>query len=154
MGTPARARPDRAARTRSRVTSGKNAVLSGTAGEPAVPAGAEAVYRKLFDSFDRDKDGKISHWQVLSRLQRSGLLPDDPRTQDALTGLRGADDTSGQIGFGQFKDLARRDSSLIRRAVEGNLAVPDFPALTSDVDRMYAELLQVRSGSTRRSCGM
>jgi glutaminase len=129
------------------VTSGKNAVLSGTAGEPAVPAGAEAVYRKLFDSFDRDKDGKISHWQVLSRLQRSGLLPDDPRTQDALTGLRGADDTSGQIGFGQFKDLARRDSSLIRRAVEGNLAVPDFPALTSDVDRMYAELLQVRSGA-------
>ena len=41
----------------------------------AAPTGAEAIYRKLFDSFDRDKDGKISHWEVLRGLQRSGLLP-------------------------------------------------------------------------------
>ena len=56
--------------------------------QPTAPTGAEAIYRKLFDSFDRDKDGKISHWDVLSRLQRSGLQPDDPRIQHALTGLR------------------------------------------------------------------
>lgn len=59
--------------------------------EASVPIGTEAVYRKLFDSFDRDKNDRVSHWEVLSRLQRSGLMPDDPRIQEALTGGRPRD---------------------------------------------------------------
>jgi len=102
---------------------------------PDAAAGADAIYRSLFDSFDRDKDGRISPLEVLSRLDRSGLRPDDPRIAEALTGLGGADGGS------------RHNSSLIRRAVEGNLAVPDFAALTADITRMYDELLPVRSGA-------
>ena len=116
-------------------------------GQPAAPKGADAVYRKLFDSFDRDRDDKVSQWAVLSRLQGCGLLPDDPRIQEALTGLTATEGTSKQISFGQFKALARHNSSLIQRAVEGNLAVPDFPALTGDIKRMYDELLPVKSGT-------
>jgi glutaminase len=116
-------------------------------GQPGAPKGADAVYRKLFDSFDRDREDKVSQWAVLSRLQGCGLLPDDPRIQEALTGLTAKDGTSKRISFGQFKALARHNSSLIQRAVEGNLAVPDFPALTSDITRMYGELLPVRSGT-------
>jgi glutaminase len=116
-------------------------------GQSAVPKGADAVYRKLFDSFDRDRDDKVSQWAVLSRLQGCGLLPDDPRIQEALTGLTATEGTSKQISFGQFKALARHDSSLIQRAVEGNLAVPDFPALTGDIKRMYDELLPINSGT-------
>jgi len=84
---------------------------------------------------------------VLSRLQGCGLLPDDPRIQEALAGLTATEGASKQISFGQFKALAKHNSSLIQRAVEGNLAVPDFPALSSDIERMYGELLPVRSGS-------
>jgi glutaminase len=91
----------------------------------------------LFDSFDRDSGDRVSHWEVLSRLQRSGVLPDDPRIQEALAGLPGTDGSSEQVDFEQFKAIARHNSSLIQRAVEGNLAVPDFPALTADIDRMY-----------------
>ena len=116
-------------------------------GQPGVPKGTDAVYRKLFDSFDRDRDDKVSQWAVLSRLQGCGLLPDDPRIQEALTGLTATEGTSKQISFGQFKALARHNSSLIQRAVEGNLAVPDFPALTGDIKRMYDELLPVKSGT-------
>jgi glutaminase len=108
---------------------------------------ADAIYRKLFDSFNPGQDGRISQWEVLTRLQRSGLQPDDPRIALALTGLRAVDGTPRQIDFSQFKALARHNSSLIRRAVEGNLAVPDFAALTGDIDRMYHQLLAVRSGS-------
>jgi glutaminase len=115
--------------------------------QQAAATGADAIYRKLFDSFNPDQDGRISQWEVLTRLRRSGLQPDDPRIAEALAGLRAADGSTRRIGFGQFKALARHNSSLIRRAVEGNLAVPDFPALTSDIDRMYAELLLVRSGA-------
>jgi glutaminase len=109
--------------------------------------GADAIYRKLFDSFNPDKGGRISQWEVLTRLQRSGLQPDDPRIAAALAGLQAAEGSTRRIDFAHFKALARHNSSLIRRAVEGNLAVPDFPALTSDIDRMYAELLPVRSGA-------
>ena len=114
---------------------------------PDATAGADAIYRSLFDSFNPDKDGRISPLEVLSRLERSGLQPDDPRIAEALTGLAGADGGSRQLSFAQFKALAQHNSSLIRRAVEGNLAVPDFAALTADITRMYDELLPVRSGS-------
>ena len=115
--------------------------------QPAGATGTDAIYRKLFDSFSPGKDGRISHWEVLTGLQRSGLQPGDPRIAEALAGLKAADGASSQIDFPQFRALARRNSSLITRAVEGNLAVPDFPALTSDIDRMYRELLAVRSGA-------
>ena len=51
--------------------------------QPAAATGADVIYRKLFDSFNPDKDGRISHWEVLARLQRSGLQPDDPRIAPA-----------------------------------------------------------------------
>ena len=151
MGVPARARQDREVITGSAGPGSREGASPARPAhrddQPTAPTGAEAIYRKLFDSFDRDKDGKISHWEVLSRLQRSGLLPDDPRIQHALTGLREADGSSKQISLQQFKDLVRRDSSLIQRAVEGNLAVPEFSVLASDIDRIYRELLPIRSGS-------
>src|SRR5215831_17434975 len=109
-------------------------------------AGADAIYRSLFDSFNPDKGGRISPLEVLSRLERSGLQPGDPRIAEALAGLAGADGGSRQISFTQFNALAQHNSSLIRRAVEGNLAVPDFAALTADVTRMYNQLLPVKAG--------
>ena len=122
-------------------------VSARAADQPVAAIGTDVIYRKLFDSFNPGQDGRISHWEMLTRLQRSGLQPDDPRIAEALAGLKAADGASRQIGFQQFKALAKHNSSLIRRAVEGNLAVPDFSALTSDIDRMYAELIPVRSGA-------
>ena len=101
---------------------------------PDTTAGTAAIYRRLFDSFNPDSRGRISPLEVLSRLERAGLRPDDPRIAEALTGLVGAEGGSRQITFTQFKSLAQHNSSLIRRAVEGNLAVPDFAALTADID--------------------
>jgi len=124
-----------------------------TLARPAAPAhsagtsAADVVYRSLFDSFNPDSGDRISPLEVLSRLERCGLRPDDPRIAEALAGLTGGDRGSRQISFAQFRALARRNSSLIRRAVEGNLAVPDFPALTADITGMYEGLLAVRSGA-------
>jgi glutaminase len=121
--------------------------MAKTATEARRPEGTDAIYRSLFDSFNPGSDGRISPLEVLSRLERCGLRPDDPRIAEALAGLADGDGGSRQISFAQFKALARHSSSLIRRAVEGNLAVPDFAALAADIARMYDELLLVRSGS-------
>jgi glutaminase len=116
--------------------------------QPDAPQpGADAIYRKLFDSFNPDSGGRISPLEVLSRLERCGLQPGDPRIAQALAGLEASEGSSRRIDFGQFRELARHNSSLIRRAVEGNLAVPDFAALAGDITRMYEQLLPVTSGS-------
>ena len=91
MDAPARAGRDRAVITGSAGPgTGKGAVRprsSRGSGQPVSPTGAEAVYRQLFDSFDRDRDDKVSQWAVLSHLQGCGLLPDDPLTEiPALVG--------------------------------------------------------------------
>lgn len=39
-------------------------------------AGADSIYRSLFDSFGPDKDGRISPLEVLARLERAGLGAD------------------------------------------------------------------------------
>jgi glutaminase len=118
--------------------------LARGAAAPSATIAIDAVYRKLFDSFDRDKDDRVSHWEVLARLQRCGLLPDDPRIHAALAG---ADEIGKRVDFEQFTQLAQHNSSVIRRAVEGNLAVPDFAALSADFERMYRELLPLTSGA-------
>jgi glutaminase len=117
-----------------------------TESRPHAMAGADAIYRNLFDSFNPDKDDRISPLEVLSRLERCGLRPDDARIAEALSGLTGSGG-SRQISFTRFKDLARHNSSLIRRAVDGDLAVPDFAALTADIKRMYGELVAVDAGA-------
>ncbi len=78
-------------------------VSAGAADQPAAAIGTDVIYRKLFDSFNPGQDGRISHWEVLTRLQRSGLQPDDPRVAEALAGLKAADGASRQIGFQQFE---------------------------------------------------
>jgi len=106
--------PERSGRDRAGITGsagrgkGQAAGLvrsSRGSGQPGAQKGEDAVYRKLFDSFDRDRDDKVSPWAVLSRLQGCGLLPDDPRIQEALTGLTATEGASKQISFGQFKDV-------------------------------------------------
>jgi glutaminase len=115
--------------------------------QPDAVAGADAIYRSLFESFNPGSEGRISPLEVLARLERSGLQPDDPRIAEALSGLTGAEDGCRQLTFAQFKALAQHNSSVIRRAVEGNLAVPDFADLAATVTRFHDELLAVTSGS-------
>ena len=81
-------------------------VSARAADQPVAAIGTDVIYRKLFDSFNPGQDGRISHWEVLTRLQRSGLQPDDPRIAEALAGLKVADGAPRQISFQQFKALA------------------------------------------------
>jgi len=61
-----------------------------SANQPVATVGADVIYRSLFDSFNPDKEGRISPLEVLSRLGRSGLQPDDPRIAEAPAASRPA----------------------------------------------------------------
>ncbi len=47
-------------------------VSARAADQPAAAIGTDVICRKLFDSFNPGQDGRISHWEVLTRLRRSG----------------------------------------------------------------------------------
>ena len=72
--------------------SGRKAVTLARPAAPVPPTGtsaADAIYRNLFDSFAPDPEDRISPLEVLARLERCGLRPDDPRIAEALAGLAG-----------------------------------------------------------------
>jgi hypothetical protein len=83
MDVPARAGRDRAVSTGSAgPVAGKGAVpprSSRGCGQPVSPTGAEAAHRQLFDSFDRDRDDKVTQWvAVLNRPLAPGPLGRHP----------------------------------------------------------------------------
>jgi glutaminase len=83
----------------------------------AETSATDASYRSLSDSFAPDSGDRISPLQVLARLKRCGLRPDDPRIADALAGLTGR----GQPGRAGFRGVHRRHRADVPRAAAGHL---------------------------------
>jgi glutaminase len=89
------------------------------------PAGSSyesnRLHRQLFESLDRDKDGRIWTWELYSALGRAGVLPGDPRIQSALAGLQSPDvrrlpaesRQPVQISFPQFAEIAQSGDGVV-----------------------------------------
>nr|WP_223006780.1 glutaminase A [Streptomyces roseirectus] len=103
--------------------------------------GVAAAYRTLFDAFDDDRSQTLSRAELVRHLGTAGIKEDDPRVRTIL-------DAAGEaeMDFAAFVALIQQHSGLIQRAIQGTLAVPDFPGLAAEVDRMYQEILPIRSG--------
>jgi glutaminase len=132
-------------RTRRETKSTQEGV--GTLVAPATSSSSDATYRRLFNSLDRDGDGSVSAWEMLAALQDAGIKPDDPRIQDALSGLTDSNGQSKSANFSQFVSIARRNSGLVKKAVEGRLVVPDFSSMAADLEDIYQKLLPVTDGA-------
>ena len=104
-------------------------------------------YKALFDSFTHDSQGKISPFEVLTRLRTAGIRPDDPRIQETWKALDKPNRESGQLDFERFIAICQRNSGIITRAIRGELVIPDFPAFIQDIEAIYQDLLTERSGS-------
>jgi len=113
----------------------------------AQPAdGVDLEYRRLFASFGQSADGHISRKELFSKLHQCGILVDDPRIQETVRSLRALEEPD-KITFAQFKQIARQNSSLIKRAVQGAMAIPDFPELVADLKASYESSIRNGSGA-------
>src|SRR5690242_20060413 len=110
---------------------------------------------RQFSSLDKDEDGRIWMWELLSPLGRAGIQPGDARIRAALAGVRTADgrppglDTQPvRLDFRQFSEIAQHGDGVVQRALAGDLAVPpaEFADFTRGIERIYGELLDERSG--------
>jgi glutaminase len=116
---------------------------------------AEYDLLRQFQSLDKDGDGRIWMWELLSPLGRAGIQPGDPRIRAALAGIRtpdgrpvGIDTQPVQLDPQQFAEIAQHGDGVVQRALAGDLAVsPDeFADFTRGIERIYGELLDERSG--------
>src|SRR6516162_3824884 len=126
--------------------SAAEAILDGRALPDGAPDGVDVEYRRLFESFGRDADGFISRDDLFARLRGCGILSDDPRIRGTVETLNGLD-AAHRITYDEFKRIARQNSSLIKNAIQGHLAIPDFPSLLADFQEMFE---RVRENTTGR----
>jgi glutaminase len=117
-------------------TRAAQAVLAGRTLSDGTPDGVDLEYRRLFGTFARDADGFVSRDDLFARLRACGILIDDPRIRETVATLNGLD-AAHQITYDEFKQIARRNSGLIKKAIQGNLAIPDFPSLLADFREMF-----------------
>lgn len=117
----------------------------------ATPTRAPAIdefdleYRRLFASLDREGDGLITRDELFAKLSEAGILEDDARIHDALEQASLLPGTK-TLGYEQFKNVARHNSSVIRNAIQGNMAVPDFPAFTQELTDIFELVKENREG--------
>jgi len=107
--------------------------------------GVESEYQRLFSSLDIDADGVISKQDFFTKLHDCGILDDDPRVSEAVESFKALEERSQaernlSIDYQQFKELARHNSTLIRNAITGNLAVPDFKTLCDDFKDIFQQV--------------
>ncbi|NIK57807.1 glutaminase A [Kribbella shirazensis] len=103
----------------------------------------------------KDSDDKIPVWVLLSALGRAGIQPDDPRVRAAMADVRapdgrpvGIDSQPVELDHQQYAAIAHHGDGLIRRALNGELAVPpsEFRDLARGIEAIYADVLPNRDG--------
>jgi glutaminase len=121
------------------------AILDGPALPDGAPDRVDLEYRRLFGSFGRDTEGFISRDELFTRLRGCGILTDDPRIRETVETLNGLD-AAHRITYDEFKRIARHNSSLIKNAIQGSLAIPDFPSLRADFQEMFDRVRESTAG--------
>ena len=103
-----------------------------------VPAAGESGgVGSIAATFKMDGQQRISLMELMTRIRSAGIEPDDPRVREMIAGLP---DTGGHDGGGltieQFTAICEASGGLIARALRGDLVVPDFPLLKSELQQM------------------
>ncbi|GAA1152911.1 hypothetical protein GCM10009630_59130 [Kribbella jejuensis] len=113
---------------------------------------------RSFESVDKDGDGRVWTWELLSRLGQAGIDPLDPRVRSALAGARdadgrplrlGSDQQPVQLDYPEFARIAEHGDGVIARALNGELAISpaEFAELSRGIEQIYADLLPNRDGA-------
>ena len=121
------------------------AILAGQALSDGAADGVDLEYRRLFGSFGRGMDSFISRDELFANLRACGILIDDPRIRETVETLNRLD-TAHHITYDEFKQIARQNSSLIKNAIQGNLAIPGFPSLRADFQEMFERVRENTAG--------
>ena len=113
----------------------------GFAGRGAAWAEQSGVVSSIAQTFKTDAQQRISLMELMTRIRTAGIGSDDPRVREIVAELAdGNSHDGGGLTMQQFTDVCEASGGLIARALRGDLAVPDFARLESELADMYARV--------------
>jgi glutaminase len=118
------------------------------AGRGAAWAGESGGVSSIAQTFKTDAQQRISLMELMTRIRTAGIGPDDSRVREIVADLPDADDhDGGGLTMEQFTAVCEASGGLIARALRGDLVVPDFSRLESEVQDMYARVRADNGGA-------
>lgn len=106
--------------------------------------------RRLFESLDHDNDGYVLRSDFDAVMKEVGLDPSDPRLAESLIALDalGEPDETAQVRISRrdFVRAIRPNITIVERALQGRMVVPDFVGLRRSVTKMYRETWKNAAG--------
>jgi glutaminase len=107
-------------------------------------AGDAGGVGSIAQTFKTDAQQRISLIELMNRISTTGIGTDDPRVREILD----ADDRQGSgLTIEQFAAICEASGGLIARALRGDLVIPDFPRLESELREMYATVRANSAGA-------
>jgi glutaminase len=111
----------------------------GSASRGGVRPGATGGISSIAQTFKMDAQQRISLMELMTRIRIAGIESDDPRVREIVANLPGTDGRDGGgLTMEQFSAVCEASGGLIARALRGDLVVPDFPRLASELQDLYA----------------
>jgi glutaminase len=105
----------------------------------------------LFDSLDKDSKGFIYYSDLIETFEAVGIKRTDPRIKikesDINYSAAENKEGSGEISYKSFKNIIQQSQgNLVQDAIKGNLIIPDFKNFSKEIDRIYSETKNNKSG--------
>jgi glutaminase len=102
----------------------------------------------IAQTFETDAQQRISLVELMNRIGTTGIGADDPRVGEIVADPLDADGLDGgRLTMEQFFVVCEASGGLIARTLRGDLVIPDFPRLESELQEMYASVGANRGGA-------
>src|ERR1700755_1593157 len=110
--------------------------------------GASGGVDSVARTFKLDAQQRISLMELMNRISATGIGTDDPRVRQLVADPSEADGLDGgRLTMKQFSAGCEASGGLIARALRGDLVVPDFARLQSELAEMYGCVKTNRGGA-------
>ena len=114
----------------------------------APAAGESGGVGSIAATFKMDGQQRISLMELMTRIRSAGIEPDDPRVREMIAGLPASDgNDAGGLTIEQFTAICEANGGLIARALRGDLVIPDFPLLKSELQEMSERVMADGGGA-------
>ena len=116
----------------------------------SIVSDGKIVYLKnLFESLDLNDDGFVMSHTLVDQLKDNGLKITDNRLSgiskrlNVINGIRKDIKLNEEI----FCNIVSENSSLVNKALTGKLTIPDFENFTTEIEKIYNEVIKDKSGN-------
>ena len=101
--------------------------------------------RRLFRALDLDNCGAVVVGDLLSAIEEIGISRNDLRLRETVSELSNIE-PSEKISIETFCQIVRPNILLIEQALQGKVAIPDFPLFCSEIERIYEATRDISDG--------